>query len=417
MPAGDRIARVAVRLLGTVAELRKRLGDPVEQDEVVAVIESREVADAKSEYLAARLTNELQQTLVRRVRHRSGRARSSARTTTCAHAPRAQDAQVKFDTARQKLFALGLSEEQIAALPQQPVDIARRQELRSPIAGRIAERRVDLARWSAAKARKANYSSSSICPRCGSTLRFRPPTCRHPGRAGDHHCRRHRRRARLGPTIIFVSPLLDRETRAARVVASLDNPDHAFRPGTFVTAEIPLAEEHAEVLVPKTALQTIKGERVVFVRNDEDFEARKVTVGREDDRSVEIASGLCRRARPSPSATPSPSRPSSARPKPSTSTEGRHDQSHSRLLDSRSAGWSCWSCCRVAALRRVVADAPADRRRAGHHQQPGADQHRRAGALAGRGREAGHLPDRDRAGRHSRASSTRARSRATASRR
>src|SRR5699024_10855559 len=46
VPSGDHIARVAVRLLGTVAELRKRLGDPVEAGEVVAVIESREVADA-----------------------------------------------------------------------------------------------------------------------------------------------------------------------------------------------------------------------------------------------------------------------------------------------------------------------------------------------------------------------------------
>ena len=63
VPSGDRIARVAVRLLGTVAELRKRLGDPVEAGEVVAVIESREVADAKSEYLATRVTDELQQTL------------------------------------------------------------------------------------------------------------------------------------------------------------------------------------------------------------------------------------------------------------------------------------------------------------------------------------------------------------------
>jgi membrane fusion protein, heavy metal efflux system len=40
-PSGDRVARVAVRLLGTVVELRKRLGDPVERNEVVAVIESR----------------------------------------------------------------------------------------------------------------------------------------------------------------------------------------------------------------------------------------------------------------------------------------------------------------------------------------------------------------------------------------
>src|SRR3954451_24364186 len=62
VPSGDRIARVAVRLLGTVAELRKRLGDPVQAGEVVAVIESREVADAKSEYLGARLVFDLQQT-------------------------------------------------------------------------------------------------------------------------------------------------------------------------------------------------------------------------------------------------------------------------------------------------------------------------------------------------------------------
>ena len=55
-----------MKLSGTVAELRKSIGDPVVKDEVVAILESREVADAKSEYLAARLTNELLQDLVER---------------------------------------------------------------------------------------------------------------------------------------------------------------------------------------------------------------------------------------------------------------------------------------------------------------------------------------------------------------
>ena len=50
-----------MKLSGTVAELRKNIGDDVVKDEVIAVLESREVADAKSEYLAARLTNDLQQ--------------------------------------------------------------------------------------------------------------------------------------------------------------------------------------------------------------------------------------------------------------------------------------------------------------------------------------------------------------------
>ena len=48
---------------------------------------------------------------------------------------------------------------------------------------------------------------------------------------------------------------------------------------------------------------------------------------------------------------------------------------------------------------RVVARAAADRRRPRHHEQPGPDQHAGAVALARRGREAGDLPDRDRARR------------------
>ena len=143
VPSGDHVARVAVRLLGTVAELRKRLGDPVDAGEVVAVIESREVADAKSEYLGARLVFELQQILFNRsTRLFEGKVLSEndylrARTTF-------EDARVKIETARQKLFALSLTAEQIEALPQQPVETLRRQELRAPINGRIAERRVEL---------------------------------------------------------------------------------------------------------------------------------------------------------------------------------------------------------------------------------------------------------------------------------
>jgi cobalt-zinc-cadmium efflux system membrane fusion protein len=290
-PSGDRIARVAVRLLGTVVELRKRLGDPVEQDEVVAVIESREVADAKSEYLATRVTDELQQTLFARAtslwqskvvtENDYLRARASA-----------QDARVKFDTARQKLFTLGLSEEQIAALPNQPVASLRRQELRSPIAGRIAERRVDLG---ALVGREGQESELYVVVDLSELwLDLAVPPADLPAiREGQEIT------VVIGATgkpvparIIFVSPLLDRETRSARVVAALANPDQAFRPGSFVTAEIALSKDNADVVVSKAALQTIKGDRVVFVRNDQGFETRKVTIGREDDRNVEIASGL-----------------------------------------------------------------------------------------------------------------------------
>src|SRR6185503_1721241 len=85
---------------------------------------------------------------------------------------------------------------------------------------------------------------------------------------------------------------LDRETRNARVIASLSNLDHRWKPGTFVTAEIPLGNEPSQVIVPRKALQTIKGAPTLFVREADGFEARSVRTGREDDDDVEIVSGL-----------------------------------------------------------------------------------------------------------------------------
>src|SRR6516164_10492859 len=51
---------------------------------------------------------------------------------------------MKLDIARQKLLALGLAQHEIAALPQEPEGSLRRQAVRSPISGRVVERKVDL---------------------------------------------------------------------------------------------------------------------------------------------------------------------------------------------------------------------------------------------------------------------------------
>lgn len=48
-PDADRVAHLS----GTVAELRKNIGDKVENGEILGALESREVADAKSEYMRA----------------------------------------------------------------------------------------------------------------------------------------------------------------------------------------------------------------------------------------------------------------------------------------------------------------------------------------------------------------------------
>jgi membrane fusion protein, heavy metal efflux system len=291
VPSGDRIARVAVRLLGTVSELRKRLGDNVQAGEVVAVIESREVADAKSEYLAARLVFDLQQTLFNRsTKLFEGKVLSEndflrARTTF-------EDARVKIETARQKLFALSLTAEQIEALPQQPVETLRLQELRAPISGRVAERRVEIG---SLVGREGQESELYVIVDLGVVWAdLAVPTSELANiQEGQKITIAAGTNAEPSPaTIMFVSPLLDKDTRAARVVASVDNAAGKWRPGAFLTAEIPIDERAADLVAPLAALQSLQGELVVFVRNAEGFEARKVSVGRRDARLAEITSGI-----------------------------------------------------------------------------------------------------------------------------
>jgi cobalt-zinc-cadmium efflux system membrane fusion protein len=92
--------------------------------------------------------------------------------------------------------------------------------------------------------------------------------------------------------IVFVSPVIDPETRAARAVARLGNPDESWRPGGFVTASIATEAQPVPLLVPREALQSIGNEQVVFVRTPEGFEKRDVVLGRSNERAAEIVFGL-----------------------------------------------------------------------------------------------------------------------------
>jgi cobalt-zinc-cadmium efflux system membrane fusion protein len=291
IPSGDRTARVAVRLLGTVAELRKRVGDSVEAGEVIAVIESREVADAKSDYLGARLLFELQQKLFNRSKTLFEGKIVSENEYLRAEVTY-EDARVKFEAARQKLFALGLTAEQIEALPRQPGEMLRQQELRAPIAGRIAERRVDVGALVGREGQESElfvivdhrvvWGDLAVLPSDLSKISVGQQVTITAETHGDSS----------PATVISISPLLEKDTRAARVVVSIDNPEGKRRPGGFITAQIPFEQSEAPVVIPASAIQTLEGEPSVFVRTPEGFAARSVSPGRRDGARVEITAGL-----------------------------------------------------------------------------------------------------------------------------
>ncbi len=92
--------------------------------------------------------------------------------------------------------------------------------------------------------------------------------------------------------ISYVSPVVDETTRTATARVILDNTGGQWRPGMFVTARVIIANEPADIVVPKTAIQTFEGRTVVFVRDSDGFRPRAVELGRTNSVSAEIRHGL-----------------------------------------------------------------------------------------------------------------------------
>jgi membrane fusion protein, heavy metal efflux system len=291
VPDADRIARVSVRLSATVAELRKKLGDTVEKGEVIAVLESREVANAKSEYLAARLNDDLLRNLYERDKILWDRHVIAEQIVLRSQGAAAQ-AKTNLDIARQKLFALGVTETEVATLPNEPETGLRRQEVRAPISGRVVERKVDLGAAVGRDSLESELFTVADLDRVWVELAVGPTDLPRIAEGQTVSIAAHGLPKRAVGKIVFVGPILDKETHSARVVAQIANPDGNWRPGSLVQAGIAIGQRSAALAVPASAVQTIGKSRVVFVRTQSGFERRPVTLGDGDDRLFEIMSGV-----------------------------------------------------------------------------------------------------------------------------
>ena len=90
----------------------------------------------------------------------------------------------------------------------------------------------------------------------------------------------------------YISPAVTSDTRSLLVEAVADNADGLLRPGLFITAELELADQRTEMLVPMVAVQkTGEVARVVVVR-DGVARSQVVALGEESDGQVRIRSGL-----------------------------------------------------------------------------------------------------------------------------
>lgn len=91
--------------------------------------------------------------------------------------------------------------------------------------------------------------------------------------------------------IDYVSPLGTSDTQSSVARAVVPN-DGRLRPGMFVDGRVVLSATPVEVAVRASALQTLEGKTVVFVREGEAFTPREVELGGRDADWVEVKFGL-----------------------------------------------------------------------------------------------------------------------------
>lgn len=273
-PNGEAV--VTAHAAGAVIRLNKRLGDPVKAGEVLATVESREAASMAADTsvaltkveLARKRADREQRLFEQRVSPRQDLENAQAELAVAeAEARRARNtastARVGGD-GRSVLVVSPLS----GRITAQPVTLG------SFVQPETELFRVADPRFIQIEASVTGPEATRIAP--GDTATLTTP-------AGES----------LIAVVRSVTPVLDRQTRAATVVLTLSGAAGQVTPGQALQARInPKSGRPAGIVVPEEAVQSIDGRDMVFVRTAKGFMAQPVVVTSRSGGRASIQSGL-----------------------------------------------------------------------------------------------------------------------------
>lgn len=287
-----RLAHVAPRVSGRLVTVAAELGDRVQPGERLAVLDSRELGEARAEYLRARAREE-----VARRRHERQSSLHAARIVSEQEVLEAE-AEARAEAAemaahREHLRLLGLADADIDRLSWD--DASRSQvAVRAPFAGWVVTRAATLGQlvtpedvlftladlsevWLWVDLYERDLRHVALGDRAAVQLDAWPGETF----AGE---------------VAYVADEIDPATRTVRARIDLPNPARRLKPGMF--ARVTLAAlgegEEAEVLViPREAIQRRGDEAIVFVRSGATrFERREVELGRLTAEWAEVLDGI-----------------------------------------------------------------------------------------------------------------------------
>ncbi len=261
----DRVAHVTPRAEGAVREVRAALGADVKKGDILAVLDSREVAAMQQEAMATRARRELAEGNFRRIEPLFKDGITSEKEYLAAKQALAE-AKIDEASAGQKLAAGAGPRANVAGLP-----------LVAPLDGTVVEKHVTIGEILAPNTQAFTIAdlsrlwvwSTAHSRDLGRIQRGQRAYIRTDGMPEPIHGR-----------VDYVEAMLGERTRTARARIVIETPAPGWRPGMFVTAELVVGQIDAPVVVREEAIQRLGDHPVIFVEEDGRFEARPVELGR-----------------------------------------------------------------------------------------------------------------------------------------
>lgn len=283
----DKTAYVVPRLRGVVAEVRKNLGDRVSRGEVIAVLNSGDLATAKEEYIGsvrrlalARISAAREEALWKK--------KISPEEDYLLRKHALEEADITYQASAQKLAALGIPAAEIRNLTNGQSNLAR-YDLRAPLTGVVIGKNVTVG-----EAVEGSETIFTVADLSSVWIDITvPPSHLAAVRTGQQVVVHWKDQdIKVPGTVTYVEALLGEETRSARARVVIPNPNGIWRPGLFVDVDLTQNESMVPMAVKAEALQTFRDWDVVFIKVGDLFEARPLQLGRREGQWVEVLSGL-----------------------------------------------------------------------------------------------------------------------------
>ncbi len=290
--APERLFHVVPRVSGVVRRVFKHLGNEVKAGDLLATLSSRDLADAKAEFVAADSLLKLANANLKRERELY-RSKVTAKREYLAARQVQAEMSIKRKAAEQRLSAIGLTDNAILSVLRNADKDLTFYELRAPADGVIIEKHA--AQGEVLENNKRSYTIADLSQVwVNLTVYQKDLPFIHLGQQVSISNRFGVAEQQSTKSVIsWLSPVLDEKTRSAAARVVIENHNGNWRPGLFVNAKVAIEKTQAEIVIPLSALQTVEGQTIVFIQHEDGgFEPQAVQTGRRDFQKVEIIQGL-----------------------------------------------------------------------------------------------------------------------------